>query len=266
MTPRVLTIAGSDSSGGAGIQADLKTFAVFRVYGMSAITALTAQNTRGVTAIHPVSPAFVRAQIDAVATDIGVDAAKTGMLASRAIIGAVADAARAHHLAPLVVDPVMAAQSGARLLDDDARGALLAELLPLAALVTPNLAEAEALLAMRVASLADMREAARRLVGAGAGAALVKGGHGAGAEAVDVLYDGSAVHELRAARIATRHTHGTGCMMAAALAACLARGMPLLAAAQEAKRFIGAAIAAGLPLGGGAGPADPLAWLDEEGG
>ncbi len=262
MIPRVLTIAGSDSSGGAGIQADLKTFTVFRVYGMTAITALTAQNTRGVTGIVPVSPEFVRAQIDAVAGDIGVDAAKTGMLATGAIIGAVAAAVRAHRIAPLVVDPVMVAQSGARLLEDDARAALLTELLPLAAVVTPNVAEAEALLKTRVRSVADMREAARRLVDAGAGAALVKGGHLGGAEAIDILYDGSAVHELRAPRIATRHTHGTGCMIAAALAACLARGQPLLAAAQEAKRFISAAIAAGLPLGGGNGPANPLAWLD----
>ena len=262
MIPRVLTIAGSDSSGGAGIQADLKTFTVFRVYGMSAITALTAQNTRGVTGIVPVSPEFVRAQIDAVAVDIGIDAAKTGMLATRAIIEAVAVAVRTHRIAPLVVDPVMVAQSGAALLEDTARAALLRELLPLAAVVTPNVAEAEALLEMHVSSVADMRDAARRLVDAGAGAALVKGGHLAGAEAVDVLYDGSAWHELRAPRIATRHTHGTGCMTAAALAACLARGMPLLDAVHEAKRFISAAIAAGLPLGGGNGPANPLAWLD----
>jgi hydroxymethylpyrimidine/phosphomethylpyrimidine kinase len=258
----VLTIAGSDSSGGAGIQADLKTFTVLRVYGMGAITALTAQNTRGVMGIVPVAPEFVRAQIDAVACDIGIDAAKTGMLATGAIIRAVAAAVRAHHIAPLVVDPVMVAQSGAQLLEDDARAALLVELVPLATVVTPNVPEAEALLGIRVASVADMRDAAERLVGAGAGAALVKGGHLDGAEAVDVLYDGAAWHELRAPRIATRHTHGTGCMTAAALAACLARGMPLLAAAHEAKRFINIALAGALPLGGGNGPANPLAWLD----
>jgi hydroxymethylpyrimidine/phosphomethylpyrimidine kinase len=262
MIPRVLTIAGSDSGGGAGIQADLRTFAVFRVYGMSAVTALTAQNTRGVTDVFALPPEFVRAQIDAVATDIGLDAAKTGMLATRAIVGAVAAAVRAHVIKPLVVDPVMLAQSGAQLLADDARDALLAELVPLATVVTPNAPEAAALLGMRVASLADMRVAARRLVDLGAGAALVKGGHVDGSEAVDVLDDGRSCHTLRAPRLATRHTHGTGCMTAAALAAGLARGLPLLEAAHETKQFISAAIAAGLPLGGGAGPANPLAWLD----
>jgi len=262
--PRVLTIAGSDSSGGAGVQADLKTFTVFRVYGMSAITALTAQNTRGVSGILPVSGEFVREQIDAVANDIGVDAAKTGMLATRAIVVAVAAAVRAHRIAPLVVDPVMVAQSGARLLDAEACAALLGELVPLARVVTPNVPEAEALLGMRIASVADMHEAARRLVATGAAAALVKGGHLDGEEAVDVLHDGAAAHELRALRLATRHTHGTGCMTAAALAACLARGLPLLDAAREAKRFIGVALAGALSLGTGNGPANPLAWLDRK--
>jgi hydroxymethylpyrimidine/phosphomethylpyrimidine kinase len=263
MLPRVLTIAGSDSSGGAGVQADLKTFTVFRTYGMSAITALTAQNTRGVNGIFPVSPEFVRAQIDAVVTDIGVDAAKTGMLATRAIIEAVADAVRAHRIAPLVVDPVMVAQSGARLLEDDARAALLRELVPLAAVVTPNVPEAEALLDVRITSVAEQRLAARRLVELGAAAALVKGGHLTGGEAIDVLDDGRDLVELRAPRLATPHTHGTGCMTAAALAACLARGLSLPDAAREAKRFISAAIAAGLAIGGGSGPANPLAWLDK---
>jgi hydroxymethylpyrimidine/phosphomethylpyrimidine kinase len=258
----VLTIAGSDSSGGAGIQADLKTFTVLRVYGMSAITALTAQNTRGVTGVVAVAPEFVRAQIDAVVTDMGLDAAKTGMLANAAIVRAVAAAVRAHRIAPLVVDPVMIAQSGARLLEDDARDALLGELVPLATVVTPNVPEAEALLGVRIGSVDDMRAAARRLVEAGASAALVKGGHLEGAEAVDVLYDGAAWHELRAPRLATPHTHGTGCMVAAALAAGLARRQPLLAAAQEAKRFINAALAGALAIGGGHGPANPLAWLD----
>jgi hydroxymethylpyrimidine/phosphomethylpyrimidine kinase len=261
--PRVLTIAGSDSSGGAGIQADLKTFTVFRTYGMSAITALTAQNTRGVSGILPVAPEFVREQIDAVASDVGVDATKTGMLATREIIVAVADAVRAHRLDPLVVDPVMVAQSGARLLADDARDALLAELLPLAAVVTPNLPEAEALLDVRIADLAAMRDAARRLVDRGARAALVKGGHLDGGDAIDVLHDGRALHELRAPRIATPHTHGTGCMTAAALTACLARGQSLLDAAHTAKRFITTAITHGLALGHGHGPANPLVWLEE---
>ena len=264
MIARVLTIAGSDSSGGAGIQADLKTFTVFRVYGMSAITALTAQNTCGVTGIFPVTPAFVRQQIDAVASDIGIDAAKTGMLANSAIIKTVAEAIRAHRITPLVVDPVMVAQDGTSLLEADARTALRDELIPLAAVVTPNIPEAAALLDMTVNSLADMREAARRLVAAGARAALVKGGHSGDAEAVDVLHDGAALHELRAPRVRTPHTHGTGCILAAALTAGLAHGRPLFEAAQQAKRFIGAAIAAGLPLGAGSGPANPLVWLDSE--
>ncbi len=265
MVARALTIAGSDCSGGAGIQADLKTFAVFGVYGMSAITALTAQNTRGVCAVLPVDAAFVRAQIDAVADDIGVDAAKTGMLATRAVVLAVAEAVRAHRIAPLVVDPVLVAQSGAPLLDDDARSALIGELLPLAAVVTPNLPEAEALLGIRVASIAAMRDAARRLVAAGAAAALVKGGHLGDGDAIDVLYDGREVTELRAPRIDTPHTHGTGCITAAAITAALARGQSLLAAVDTAKRFVTAAISGALPLGSGNGPANPLAWLDGSG-
>jgi len=264
MISRALTIAGSDSSGGAGIQADLKTFTVFRVYGMSAVTALTAQNTRGVSGIFPVSPEFVRQQIDAVATDIGLDAAKTGMLANRAIIAAVADAVRVHKISRLVVDPVMIAQSGAALLEADARAALRDEIIPLAEVVTPNTPEAAALLDMTVESVAEMRDAARRLVGIGARAALVKGGHLCGDEAVDVLYDGRDLHELRAPRVPTRHTHGTGCMLSAAITARLACGDALVAAVSTAKRFIGTAIAGGLALGAGNGPANPLAWLDEE--
>lgn len=260
MVPRVLTIAGSDCSGGAGLQADLKTFTVFGVYGMSAVTAVTVQNTRGVSAVVPIAPEVVRAQIDAVATDIGIDAAKTGMLATAATTAAVAAAVRAHRIAPLVVDPVMAAQSGGRLLADDARGVLLAELVPLAALITPNVPEAEALLGMRIAVVADLHAAAERLVTRGAAAALVKGGHLAGETAVDVLCDGAGTIELRAPRIATPHTHGTGCMTAAAIAAALARGLDLRAAVAEAKRFISAAIANALPLGSGSGPANPLAW------
>jgi hydroxymethylpyrimidine/phosphomethylpyrimidine kinase len=174
----------------------------------------------------------------------------------------VAAAGRPPRIAPLVVDPVMVAQSGARLLEDDARAALVRELLPLATVVTPNVPEAEALLGMAIATVADQRAAARRLVELGARAALVKGGHLGGAEAVDVLDDGRAVEELRAPRLATPHTHGTGCMTAAALAAGLARGLSLRDAAREAKRFIGVAIAHGLAIGGGSGPANALAWLD----
>jgi hydroxymethylpyrimidine/phosphomethylpyrimidine kinase len=262
MLPRLLTIAGSDSSGGAGIQADLKTFTVFRGYGMSAVTALTAQNTQAVRGVVPVDPAFVRAQIDAVVEDIGVDATKTGMLANRELVAAVAAAVRDHSLAPLVVDPVMVAQSGAALLADNARDAVRELLLPLATVVTPNTPEAAALLAVEVDGVPAMREAATRLVALGARAALVKGGHLGGAESVDVLHDGRTLHELRAPRLAVRHTHGTGCILAAAIAAGLGGGLDLLAAVEQAKRFVSAAIRGGLALGKGAGPANPLAWLD----
>lgn len=265
MIRRLLTIAGSDSSGGAGIQADLKTFTVLRAYGMTAVTALTAQNTLGVRSVLPVPPEFVRGQIDAVAEDVGIDAAKTGMLANSAIIRAVAAAVRIHRIAPLVVDPVMVAQGGAPLLDADAVTTLREDLIPLATVVTPNLAEAGAILDRVVESLADMREAAERLVDLGAAAVLIKGGHLAGGEdAVDILHDGRAIHELRAPRVATQHTHGTGCMLSAALATFLAEGLPLLEATRRAKQFISIAIAAGLPLGKGCGPANPLAWLGEE--
>lgn len=263
MIPRALTIAGSDSSGGAGIQADLKTFTVFGVYGMSAVTALTAQNTVRVSGVFPLPPEFVRLQIDAVAADIGIDAAKTGMLVNREIIAAVVEAVRAHGISRLVVDPVMIAQSGAALLEAAACAELRDKLIPLAMLVTPNTPEAAALLDMRVESLADMREAARRLVGAGARAALVKGGHLTGTEAIDVLYDGRNFHELRAPRAPTRHTHGTGCMLSAAVTAGLARGQSLVEAVHTAKRFISAAVAGGLVLGAGNGPANPLAWQEE---
>lgn len=262
MVARLLTIAGSDSSGGAGVQADLKTFAVFRGYGMSALTALTAQNTQGVRGVVAVDPAFVRAQIDAVVDDVGVDAAKTGMLANRELVTAVAAAVRERAIAPLVVDPVMVAQSGASLLSDDARDAVRDVLLPLAAVVTPNTPEAAALLGFAVDDVAAMREAARRLVDLGARAAVVKGGHLDGDDAVDVLYDGRTLQELRAPRLAARHTHGTGCILSAAITAGLGAGLELLPAVEQAKRFVTAAIRAGLPLGKGAGPANPLAWLD----
>ncbi len=262
MIARALTIAGSDSGGGAGIQADLKTFSVFGVFGMSAITALTAQNTCTVTGIHVVPAPFVRQQIDAVVSDIGVDAAKTGMLANAAIIGVVAQAIRDHHIERLVVDPVLAAQSGAPLLEDDARAALLRELVPLAALVTPNIAEAQALTGLTVTSVSEMRQAARALIASGARACLVKGGHLDGAAAVDVFDDGSGAQELAAPRLPTRHIHGTGCQLSAAITAHLARGLPLRAAVEQAKRFITVAIRGGLAIGRGAGPANPMAWLE----
>jgi hydroxymethylpyrimidine/phosphomethylpyrimidine kinase len=264
MIARALSIAGSDSGGGAGIQADLKTFTVFGVYGMSAVTALTAQNTCGVTGIQAVPAAFVRAQIDAVVSDIGIDAAKTGMLLSAEIIRIVASAVRDHAVALLVVDPVMVAQSGAPLMEASACTALLQELVPLATLVTPNLPEAEALTGVTIASVRDMHVAARQLIGRGARACLVKGGHLGGDESVDVFDDGRHATELRTMRLPTRHTHGTGCQLSAAITAQLARGVPLLDAVERAKRFITVAIRNGLALGKGAGPANPLAWLKED--
>jgi hydroxymethylpyrimidine/phosphomethylpyrimidine kinase len=260
MLPRALTIAGSDSGGGAGIQADLKTFTVFGVYGTTAITALTAQNTTGVGAVHAVPPEFVRAQLEAVLGDIGTDAAKTGMLASAAVVREVARALREHGVEKLVVDPVMVAQSGAALIEADAVASLRADLIPLAALLTPNVPEAERLAEMSITSLADMRAAARRLIERGARAVLLKGGHLEGEESIDVFDDGRVVQELRAPRIESRHTHGTGCQLSAAITAGLAMGHPLPDAILEAKRFISVAIAAGLALGNGDGPANPLAW------
>jgi hydroxymethylpyrimidine/phosphomethylpyrimidine kinase len=264
MLPRALTIAGSDSGGGAGIQADLKTFTVFRVFGMSAITALTAQNTTGVSGIHAVPAAFVRKQIDAVLSDIGSDAVKTGMLANAAIIEAVAAAVREWRVEPLVVDPVMVAQSGAPLLETAAREALLSQLIPLARVVTPNTHEAAALTGLPVSTVDDMKAAARALIQRGARAVLLKGGHLSGAQAVDVFDDGHTVREFSAPRLDTPHTHGTGCQLSAAITANLALGRSLDDAVAVAKRFITAGIRHGLAIGHGHGPANPLAWLDED--
>jgi len=207
--PVALTIAGSDSGGGAGIQADLKTFAALGVHGASALTAITAQNTVDVTAILELPTSLIRAQIDAVATDIGVDAAKTGMLSSADIIEAVAAAVAAHGINLLVVDPVMVAKGGARLLRDDAVGALRSRLLPLAAVLTPNIPEAEVLLGRSIATLDDRREAARDLLALGPRAVVVKGGHAEG-DAIDVYWDGTELVELIATRIDTANTHGSG--------------------------------------------------------
>lgn len=209
--PRALTIAGSDSSGGAGIQADLKTFAALGVYGASAITAITAQNTVGVQAIHPVPPEIVGAQIDSVLSDVAADAIKTGMLFSTAIIEVVADRLRAHGATRLVIDPVMIAKSGDRLLRQDAVAALRDLLLPLAAAVTPNAPEAEVLAGMDVVDERTAREAARRIFDLGPRLVIVKGGHLDGERAVDVVFDGSTFEVLSSPRIDTPHTHGTGC-------------------------------------------------------
>jgi hydroxymethylpyrimidine/phosphomethylpyrimidine kinase len=252
LVPRCITIAGSDSGGGAGIQADLKAFAAAGVHGTSAIVALTAQNTREVAAVHELPPWFVRAQLDAVAGDIGIDAAKTGMLYSRAIIETVADWLERHPL-PLVVDPVMVASSGVRLLADDAVDVLVGRLFPLATVVTPNLLEARAL----TGSNGAPGELAQALVGLGAAAALVTGGHGD--DPADHLFDGTEHHEIPFDHSDVAATHGAGCTHSATLAALLARGLTLLDAARGAAAAASGAVAQGLTeIGGGEGPVDVL--------
>jgi hydroxymethylpyrimidine/phosphomethylpyrimidine kinase len=257
-----LTIAGSDSGGGAGIQADLKTFAAFGVHGTSAITAVTAQNTVTVSEIHEVPIRVIRAQIDAVVEDIGVQAAKTGMLASAEIIAAVAAAIREHGIGNLVVDPVMVAKGGARLLHSDAIASLYRYLLPLAAVITPNIPEAEVLLGRALETLADRRQAARDLVTLGPGVAVVKGGHTDEPEAIDIYWDGSRMVELAGRRIPTKNTHGSGCVFSAAITAGLARGQEPLEAVRAAKAFIERAIEHSLELGQGHGPVNPVFGID----
>ena len=249
-----MTVAGSDSGGGAGIQADLKTFAAHGVFGTSAVVAVTAQNTVGVTRIEELSPALVGLQIDAVVSDIGVDAVKTGMLSSRAIIEVVARKLEEHRLERVVVDPVMVAKSGAQLLDPGAIESVAGALLPRALVVTPNLPEAEALVGFPLEDEASILEAAKRLVERGAKAALVKGGHGTGEEAVDVLYYRGRVRHYRAPRIATKNTHGTGCTFSAAIASELALGRGLEEAVERAKAYLTKALSAAFDLGRGHGP------------
>lgn len=251
--PVALTIAGSDSGGGAGIQADLKTFAAHGVYGVSAITAITAQNTVSVTGVAEVAPALVRAQVAAVCGDFPVAAAKTGMLSSAAIIGAVAESAARRRL-PLVVDPVMVAKTGDRLLRPEAVDALRRRLLPRAALLTPNLPEAADLTGRTVEDEAAMREAAGRLLAMGAKAVLVKGGHLPGGEVVDFFTDGREEAVFRAPRIETRATHGTGCALSAAVAAGLALGRTLREAVEAALAYVRTAMLRAAPLGRGHGP------------
>jgi len=254
-----LTIAGSDSGGGAGIQADLKTFAAFGGFGMSAVTAVTAQNTRAVHALALVPPALVTAQIAAIASDIGVDGAKTGMLGSAAIVRAVAVAVRRFRIAPLVVDPVMVSKSGARLLDPNAITALVRELIPQAALVTPNLAEAQVLLGYRVRTEAAMERAAIELHLALGAPVLVKGGHLPG-RPVDVLASPAGLARFVGRRRPARATHGAGCTLSAAIAALLARERSLEDAIAEAKGYLEAAIAAAPRIGRGVSPPDHLVW------
>ncbi len=249
---RVLAVAGSDSGGGAGIQADIKTITLLGSYAMSAVTALTAQNSRGVQGVHPVPAAFVAAQIDAVLTDLAPDVIKTGMLHSGEIVSLVGRTLGEHGLAA-VVDPVMIAKGGAALLEPDALAAVGRDLLPRCLLLTPNLPEAEALTGLAVKTEADMERAARRLKEMGARHVLLKGGHLAG-EAVDLLLHGQTLHRLPAPRIASRNTHGTGCTYAAAIAALLSQGRPLPEAVSRAKEFVTAAIASARPMGAGHGP------------
>ena len=257
--PVALTIAGSDSGGGAGIQADLKTFTVLGVFGASAITAVTAQNTVGVRGVAVLEPEFVAEQIDAVLDDIGCDAAKTGMLGTGDVVRAVARRLVAHDAPNVVVDPVMIAKSGDLLLADDARAAVVEQLLPVARVVTPNIPEAEALLGADVGR-GTMEDAARALCELGAGAAVIKGGHLDDGPAEDLLFDARTgeVHRYSAPRLDTKNTHGTGCTFASAIAAFLARGWRLERAVAWAKRFVTEAIRRGLPLGEGHGPTDHI--------
>jgi len=263
---KAMTIAGSDSGGGAGIQADLKTFAALGVFGTSAITALTAQNTTGVEGVYAIPPEFIARQIDAIMKDIGADAVNTGMLSSGAIIEVVAAKIREYGLRPLVVDPVMVAKSGDALLEPEARGVLIAVLLPMATVVTPNLPEAEVLCGFPVTDLEGMRRAARTIHGLGPRFVVVKGGHREDhGSSTDLFYDGKNFEELSEKRIDTRNTHGTGCTFASAIAARLARGDEALDAVRAAKKYVSAILAAsaGLSIGHGHGPMNHMALLKE---
>ncbi|MBM3804559.1 MAG: bifunctional hydroxymethylpyrimidine kinase/phosphomethylpyrimidine kinase [Acidimicrobiia bacterium] len=261
--PKALTIAGSDSGGGAGVQADLKTFAAFGVYGCCVITAVTAQNTQGVSAIETVSPAMVRKQLESVLSDIRPEAMKTGMLANADIIQAIASSLRAAPRIPLVLDPVMRSKSGAALLSPDAVAALKELLIPLADLVTPNVPEAEALTGTGLSSDEDFEAAARQLHAMGARAVLLKGGHRprvpadrdtAPGEVIDLLYDGQEFHPIRGRWVNTPHTHGTGCTLASAIAAGLAQGLELYPAVVKARAYLAKALEAAFAIGHGIGP------------
>lgn len=255
---RVLTIAGSDSGGGAGIQADIKTITALGGFGMSVITALTAQNTLGVQGIHEVPLDFVEQQFDSVASDIGVDAAKTGMLANAGVVRLVARKIAGYGITNLVVDPVMVAKGGARLIHDEAKGALMEALIPLARVVTPNIPEAEVLSGRTITTEGDMREAARAIAGLGAWSVLVKGGHGEG-KALDILFEDGRFHVFSADRIETNNTHGTGCTLSAAIATGLGMGLNVHDAVARAKDYITMAIRYSLPVGGGHGPVNHMA-------
>lgn len=260
--PRVLTIAGSDSGGGAGIEADIKTFTVLQTFGMAAVTSVTAQNTEGVFGVHDLPPEMVAKQIDVVAKDIGVDAVKSGMLSNAGIIEAVAAALARHDVPNYVLDPVMVSETGHALLQRTAVDTLIKKLIPLACLVTPNAAEAEVLCGVEIRDDASMRDAAKRIRDLGARAVLVKGGHLHGDEATDILYDGNDFMSISAPRLETRNTHGTGCTYSAAIAAMLARGADLTESVRAAKRYVTEAIRHGFELGHGAGPLNHFWPLD----
>jgi len=255
--PTALTIAGSDSSSGAGIQADLKTFASFSVYGLSAITCVTAQSTTGITTSFPLSADLVSAQIETVAGDTTIHATKTGMLGTAAIVEAVAAAIEELELPLVVVDPVLVSSSGTRLLDDEGIQMLRVELIPRCAVLTPNIPEAEVLSGKRIASMDDAREAAGRIRGMGAQAVVVTGGHGKGEESIDLFFDGHTFTELRTARVETaREVHGTGCAYAAALAAGLASGFKAVQAARLAQAYVAGGIRRAVTIGHGAAVLD----------
>ncbi|UTR13895.1 bifunctional hydroxymethylpyrimidine kinase/phosphomethylpyrimidine kinase [Salipaludibacillus sp. LMS25] len=261
MLPKALTIAGSDSGGGAGIQADLKTFQELDVFGMSAITAITAQNSQGVSGVYPVSPEGISQQITAVADDIGADAVKTGMLFDEPTIKIVAEKAAYYKWDHLVIDPVMVSTSGSKLLQDDAIHALKTQLFPLATIITPNIPEASEITGRSLTSFELRKEAAKAMYEMGAAAVLIKGGHHLDeTKIVDIFYDGSTYVYLSVPRLDTRHTHGTGCTYAAAITAHLAKGRPLIDAVKEAKKFIHVAIKHGFAVGKGPGPTHHAAF------
>jgi len=253
--PRVLTIAGSDSGGGAGIQADIKTFTAHKVYGMSVITSITAQNTSKVLGIKNLDPEFIELQLVAVATDIGIDALKTGMLSTKSIIKSVAEKLRKYKIEKIVVDPVMVSKSGARLLDQDAESTLISDLIPIAFLITPNIPEAEVLSGIKIDSIEGMKKSAEIIIEKGTKYVLVKGGHLINNnEATDILFDGSDFYEISTRWINTKNTHGTGCTYSAAICANLAKGLDVIDAVSKAKDYVTGAIERSFNIGKGNGP------------
>lgn len=261
--PRALTIAGSDSGGGAGIQADLKTFTALKVFGMSAITSVTAQNTESVLGISDLAPDFVGLQIDAVAKDIGVDATKIGMLSNYEIVNMVAEKISEHKLTNIVLDPVMVSSNGDPLLKSDARDLLIKKLLPLVTVITPNISEAEMITGIHISSLDDMKKAAQKIKTLGPQYVLVKGGHlDKLSDAVDVLYDGKDYFEFVSKRVQTKNTHGTGCTYSAAICAGLAKGLAVMDAVKEGKNYVTLAIQNSFNLGKGHGPLNHFYKID----